>query len=305
MKLKFTRNVVIATLVALAIGLIFLVSWSFGDHTKIFNDVIENHSYGAEVSYGWIHMALNTVLVFACLAWLIFFIWEISEDEGSRPFEFLYENDEDRKYRKNRRGYNDSNDNKKEEKPVVEFNWKKWLRYALLFLVLFYGFKLGKVIYKDSVFMYNTSKKYHNTYQQKVEEKQGFYDKLWKTYLQKEKITNINKETFLQVTKIIMENRKDGQNITWKWVHENQQIPYEQFTVFYADLSDFIASQREGYFNIEKTCQTIANQNNTLLDTFPNNVYNRMLKLQRINFEYGFLSDSTDNVFASKKENLK
>ena len=38
--------------------------------------------------------------------------------------------------------------------------------------------------------MYNTNKNYFNTYQQKIEEKAGFYDKLWKTYLQKEKITN-------------------------------------------------------------------------------------------------------------------
>ena len=94
-----------------------------------------------------------------------------------------------------------------------------------------------------------------------------------------------------------MENRADGKNLTWKWLQENQQIPYEQFTIFYADLSDFITKQREGYFSIEKACQVIANQNNTLLDTFPNNIYNHFLKQERINFEYGFLSDSTENVF--------
>jgi hypothetical protein len=138
-----------------------------------------------------------------------------------------------------------------------------------------------------------------------VEEKAGFYDKLWKTYLQKDKITNINKETFLQVTKIIMENRADGEKVTWKWVQENQQIPYEEFTKFYADLSNFITSQREGYFNIEKECQLIANKNNTLLDTFPNNIYNKFLGCERIKFEYGFLSDSTVAVFKSKKENVK
>lgn len=153
--------------------------------------------------------------------------------------------------------------------------------------------------------MYNSSKKYHNTYTQKIQEKIGFYDKLWKTYLQKDKITNVNKETFLLVTQIIMENRRDGEKVTWKWVQENQQIPYDEFTKFYADLSDFITSQREGYFNIEKECQTIANRNNTMLDTFPNNVYNKIIKLERINFQYGFLSDSTINVFESKKENVQ
>ena len=107
------------------------------------------------------------------------------------------------------------------------------------------------------------------------------------------------------VTKIIMENRKDGEKITWKWVQENQQIPYDEFTTFYADLSDFITKQREGYFKIEQVCQEIANKNNTLLDTFPNNIYNKVVGCDRIHFEYGFLSDSTENVFKSKKENLK
>ena len=102
-----------------------------------------------------------------------------------------------------------------------------------------------------------------------------------------------------------MENRKDGQNLTWKWLQENQQIPYEEFTKFYTDLSDFITSQRKGYFDIEKVCQSIANQNNTLLDTFPNNIYNKALRLERIKFEYGFTSDSTENVFKTKKENVK
>jgi len=137
------------------------------------------------------------------------------------------------------------------------------------------------------------------------QEKAGFYDKLWKTFLAKEKITNINKETFLLVTKVIMENRSDGEKITWKWVQENQKIPYEEFTLFYADLSDFITTQREGYFKIEQVCQEIANKNNTLLDTFPNNIYNKILNCQKINFQYGFLSDSTVNVFKSGKENIK
>jgi len=115
----------------------------------------------------------------------------------------------------------------------------------------------------------------------------------------------MNKDVFVEVTKIIMANVADGQNLSWKWISRYPDIDYNQFTEFYADLSNYIEKQREGYFSIEKTCQLIANQNNTMLDTFPNNIYNRALKLQRIKFEYGFLSDSTNHVFATKIENLK
>ena len=157
-------------------------------------------------------------------------------------------------------------------------------------------------VFRGSVFVYNSTKVYKNEYVKKVQEKVGFYDKMWKTYSQKDKISGINKEAFLEVTKVIFEARKDGEKTAWKWVSENQNVPYEEFTKFYADLSNFIETQRKEYFEIEKSCQNIANSNNTLLDTFPNNLYNKFLKCERINFEYGFTSDSTQNVFSRKKE---
>lgn len=298
MKVKITRNTVIVGMIVLLIGMIFLTFWLFNDYTHIFNDkILTDRYHKGESEFGWIHMSINTLMGISYVLWLIFFIWEISDDTyKTSPLRGLYCNEKDCDYQ--------TDDIEKENKPKT-FRWKRWVWIAILIIVLLQIFKLGKTVYNQSVFVYNTSKKYHNTYQQKVEEKFGYYDKLWKTYLQKEKITNINKETFIEVTKLIMENRADGKNLTWKWLQENQQIPYEQFTIFYADLSDFITKQREGYFSIEKACQVIANQNNTLLDTFPNNIYNHFLKQERINFEYGFLSDSTENVFKTKKENLK
>ena len=188
---------------------------------------------------------------------------------------------------------------------VKKRNYTIYLMWFLVVVFIYNGFKLAIGVTSNCATLYNNSIIYHNNYIQKVQEKRGFYDKLWKTYLQKEKITNMNKDMFILVSKIIMENRKDGKNISWKWVRENQQIPYEEFTKFYVDLSNFIESQREAYFSIEKVCQGIANSNNTMLDTFPNNFYNKIVKCQKINFEYGFLSDSTDVVFKSKKENLK
>lgn len=63
--------------------------------------------------------------------------------------------------------------------------------------------------------------------------------------------------------------RKDGENVTWKWVQENQQIPFEEFTKFYTQLNEFIISKRNEYYNIEVECQKIAYENNKLLDIFP------------------------------------
>lgn len=174
-------------------------------------------------------------------------------------------------------------------------------RIFILILIVSIVSSISYVYHRNKT-IYNTSKVYHNKYKQKVQEKQGFYDKLWKTYLQKEKVSTLNKDVFIQVSKIIMDGRKDGQNTAWKWVQENQSIPFEEFTSFYKDLSSFIEKQREEYFSLEKQAQLIAYQNNILLDTIPNNIYNKFLNCKHIDFEYGFLSDSTKTVFKNKEE---
>ena len=181
--------------------------------------------------------------------------------------------------------------------------WKIWGTMALIYLFISFVY-IGKTVYSNSKSIYNTSINYRNEYVQLCQEKQGFYDNLWKSYYQKTQISDMNKETFLQVTKLIMDGRSDGKNVSWKWVRENQQIPYSEFTQFYSDLSVFIETRRDEYLAIEKKCQELAKKNNVMLDTFPNNLYNRYLKLEHIKFEYGFLSDKTEKVFISKKENL-
>jgi hypothetical protein len=294
--IKITRSAILLALTAILIAGVFLIAWLFGDNTCIFNDT--KYSDGS-ASFRWVHVAINVVVVIGYIVLIILYIGEFVNDKSDRPFKFIYDKDE-YNYRRSRR-----NEDDKEEAPAKPIQWKRWVFYIVLLFCIVNVFKFGKTIYKQSVFMYNTSKKYNNTYQQKVEEKLGFYDKLWKTYQTKAQITNMNKDVFVEVTKIIMANVADGQNLSWKWISRYPDIDYNQFTEFYADLSNYIEKQREGYFSIEKTCQLIANQNNTMLDTFPNNIYNRALKLQRIKFEYGFLSDSTNHVFATKIENLK
>jgi hypothetical protein len=177
-------------------------------------------------------------------------------------------------------------------------------KFILVLLVLILGYTCYKIASNGAV-IYNKSIVYTRAYEAKTQAKAGFYDKLWKTYLQKEKITNLNKETFIEVSRVIMENRKDGQSVTWKWVQENQHIPYNEFVDFYRDLSHFIEAQREAYYALEVECQSIAYQHNTLLDTFPNNFYNRIIGRPHLEFKYGFLSDSTIKVFNKGKEDVK
>jgi hypothetical protein len=139
---------------------------------------------------------------------------------------------------------------------------------------------------------------------QKTEALKGFYDKLWKTYITKEKISKVGKDAFVEVAKIAMSAQADGANLSWKWVGQYAQLPYGEFMAFYADLSRYIEDQRNGYFALETERQSIVNEHNTMLKLFPNNLYNVLAGRKQLVFKYGFLSDSTNKVFATGVENL-
>jgi hypothetical protein len=158
--------------------------------------------------------------------------------------------------------------------------------------------------YKNVATFHNTANDYKYSYEQKCKERPGFYDAMWKTYSQKNELKDMNEATFIRIAETVMSARKDGANLSWKWVQESTQIPFNEFTEFYKDLSAFIEKKRDGYFDLEKQCQVLAYTYNAYLKRFPNNVYNVFLGKDEIEYHYGFISDSTKNVFLTKIENL-
>ena len=173
---------------------------------------------------------------------------------------------------------------------------------TLIITLLFLTF--GITSYEHTKSLYNISINYQNHYTQLSQEKETYYDNMWKSYQLTDNIIIRNKETFIEVTQLVMGARKDGDKVTWKWLQENQPIPYNEFTKFYEHLINFIQSQRAGLLDIEKQSQDIAKRNNTLLDTFPNVMYNKVLNLPRIDYKPGFTSTRTQKVFKTGIEDL-
>lgn len=317
MKLKVNWTNVFITEILLFINAIFMAFWIFNEKTAILGSTINPDRWGSDVEMSWMQMGFCALIIIYLLVMMVLVIWELiyifDREDTKSPWHNLIKKHKDEEINVNYK-FNNGREKSEEEiqkqidlKNEIKMKAKKtfkkiiWLAIVLFLAVVL--FKSGRTVFTQTVNMFNTSKTYNNNYQQKLEEKEGFYDKLWKTYDTKNSIVELNREMFIEVTTIIMENRADGEGMMWKWVQENQQIPYSEFTKFYADLSDYITSQREAYFAIEKTCQHIARQHNTMLDTFPNNIYNRVfLDIEKIEFEYGFLSDSTRNVFATGNE---
>lgn len=245
------------------------------------------------------HSAVNTILIVSIILLIIVFVYECVaywiSDEDLRSclerFTYLPEDEDD--YKKEAKDVGVSS--------IFKIKWWKVILSLFIIVVVVCSVKIGK----KTASLYNSSKQYHYSYNTVTTSRKTFYDNMWKTYTLKDGIAKLNKETFIEVTKLIIENRADGKNLTWKWLQENQNIPYSEFTKFYEDLSTFVESKRSEYYLLELQCQNIAQANNVLLDTFPNNVFNKIVKCEKINYEYGFLSDSTNSVFNSKSENLK
>jgi len=287
---KLTKTQFYLFLLGVLIILSLGVGYTWG--LKFPGDYMESHSYGITNTFGGLHCVFNIITIIGLVVMYIITIWDWA-DKDLRNLYNTYKHDNEKK--------------NKSTEPNIKvnkkgFTWKKGLILFISFYIVINLFKLGIGIFKDGSSMYNQSIKYQYAFNAKVQEKAGFYDKMWTTYNQKEKITNLDKQTFIEVTKLIMENRADGKNLTWKWLQENQQIPYDQFTTFYSDLSVFITTQREGYFNIEKECIALSNLNNAMLDTFPNNLYNKFVGCKKLTADYGFLSTKTRETFKTKTE---
>ena len=171
------------------------------------------------------------------------------------------------------------------------------LKIVIAFIIVLFIYSFSKMLYINVTTFYNTEKSYQLNYVQLEQDQITTFDNNFLIFEEKYNIANINKETFITVTEIIMSNRKDGQNIAWKWVHENQQIDYNEFTKFYSDLSNFTQERYKENNSIERQKQEIAKMHNFLIQTFPGVIYNQFFKFNQLEYKEGFVTDETKALF--------
>lgn len=147
------------------------------------------------------------------------------------------------------------------------------------------------------VTIYNSTTELRLSYNKEVQTQLTNYDGYYLAFIDKQDNATVNKETFLEVTNIIMSNRKDGQNLAWKWNTENQNIPYSEFSSFYKELSSFISVRYQDNMIIERNKQNIVQKHNTVLVTFPGNIYNKLLGIKQLKYKFGYVSKKTMSRF--------
>lgn len=131
-----------------------------------------------------------------------------------------------------------------------------------------------------------------------IQKQRTNYDGYYQTFIDKQSNASVNKEVFIQVTNIIMSNRKDGKNLSWKWVSENQQISYEEFTTFYKELSKFISERYQDNMAIEEQKQELVRKHNLIISVYPNNIVNKyILGIDKLVYKEGYITEFTKNKF--------
>jgi hypothetical protein len=164
---------------------------------------------------------------------------------------------------------------------------------SLMFLVLFFS----------GVAFSNREVDLRNSFEQKMDERTAFYDKMWKTLAQKSEIALKNDESFARNVNVIMEGRKDAGDLFMKWVQEsNPNANYEAVAALYGDLSRAVEAQRDGFFLEEKMIQDIVREHKNHLQKFPGNLWNSFFGREPLEYK-PITSDRTDEVIRSGKDN--
>ena len=176
----------------------------------------------------------------------------------------------------------------------------KNIKIAITIILLMVCYSTCSSVANKGKELYNTSVSQRTQYAALLQKQVTTYDAYYLSFSEQYNIAGVTKEAFIQVTQIIMSGRTDGKNVAWKWVRENQQIPYDGFTSFYENLTQFVRERYKQLLVLEDNKQLIVQQNNELLYTFPNNLYNHFLHIQPLAYTYGYLSDSTKKLYNIK-----
>lgn len=142
-----------------------------------------------------------------------------------------------------------------------------------------------------------------NVFNQKINERTSFYDKMWKVLNQKSQIAVKNDSSFRQNINIIMTARKDADQVFMKWITEsNPNANYGEVASLYRDLSRSVEAEREGFFQEEKLIQDVKLQHDNLLNRFPSGIILSILGRKELVYK-PITSDRTDEVMQVGKDN--
>lgn len=131
----------------------------------------------------------------------------------------------------------------------------------------------------------------------------SFYDNMHKTISQKVQISNKVDDSFKENINIIMDGRKDSEQVMMKWIKEtNPNANFEQVAEMYKDLSRTIEAKRSEFVNRETKLADLQREHKTYIQRFPNSMYNMFFDRKPLEFKV-IQSEETMKVMESGVDN--
>lgn len=146
--------------------------------------------------------------------------------------------------------------------------------------VLVVAVVLGGSLISTGVSLYNQEVALKNQIEAKQTENKANFDNMWKKIKQATNVSDDYKNGLAEVVKAYTEGRKDtSENMLMKWGAE--AVPNFDSSV-YKQLMNIIVASRDDFTLNQKELLDLNREHDTLLDTFPNNIFYRIMGVQKI-----------------------
>lgn len=156
--------------------------------------------------------------------------------------------------------------NKKDEEDVnkIKVSWKKLVWLIIAILVIFSGYKATKYSLTEGVAVYN---------EQKVQERNIMMSEFMDCLTSSLKVSETNANYFKENIQSIMENRKDGDKLMWKWVTEvNPNANFNEVSEMFQHMQSLYLEKRSSIIAINKVLFELEKRDANLRTMFPSNM---------------------------------
>lgn len=146
----------------------------------------------------------------------------------------------------------------------------KWVLGAI-FIILILQAVFVVVPYTVSVF--NEQKDIRNSYSQKLQEKEVIMKEFTSCLTNSLNISDKNANYFKENVQYIMDNRKDGMGLMWKWVKEiNPNANYEEVSKLFDNMQKMYVEKRDVIIKVNGEIFTLEKRDKNLIAKFPSSL---------------------------------
>lgn len=152
----------------------------------------------------------------------------------------------------------------------------------------------------------NTEISLVNQFKQAKQERITFYDKMYKQIAQSSQIAIKNDSAFANIVNMVMSNQPTNLNLMLGAVKLiDPSANYSQVSQFYSNLTNIVNSNREGFFQQERTMQNIAKDHENHIHQWPGYLYNLYFKRPSISYTPILSSIATNVDSTGIDDNIK